>query len=77
MDFSGYDLILTPNHRLSASLKSDIPIFSLAQWLEKAFQESQSSQILLNPHQQLFVIKTLLSENHPEYLGLAALIQSA
>jgi len=77
MDFSGYDLILTPNHRLSASLKLSAPLFSLSQWLEKAFLESQSSQILLNSHQQLFVIKTLLSENHPEYLGLAALIQSA
>ncbi|HEV2613764.1 MAG TPA: PD-(D/E)XK nuclease family protein [Gammaproteobacteria bacterium] len=77
MDFSGYDLILTTNHRLSASLNLSIPVYSLSQWLEKAFLESQSTQTLLNSHQQLLLIKTLIAENSPEYLGLAALIQSA
>jgi RecB family exonuclease len=77
MDFSGYDLILTTNHRLSASLNLSIPVYSLSQWLEKAFLESQSTLTLLNSHQQLLVIKTLIGEECPEYLGLAAVIQSA
>jgi RecB family exonuclease len=77
MDFSGYDLILTPNHRLSASLKSSVPVYSLSQWLEKAFLESQSSQTLLNPHQQLWIIKSIIKDHYPEFLGLAPLIQSA
>ncbi|MDX2163860.1 MAG: PD-(D/E)XK nuclease family protein [Gammaproteobacteria bacterium] len=77
MDFSGYDLILTPNHRLSAVLKKSTPVYSLSQWLEKAHAEFFSSKTLLNPHRQLFLISTLMKEHFPDYAGLASLVQSA
>ncbi len=77
MDFSGYDLILTSNHRLSASLDSPVPVQSFSRWLESAFESSGSPLTLLSSHQQLFIIKTIIQDTFPEFLGLSALVQSA
>jgi hypothetical protein len=77
MDFSGYDLILTPNHRLSASLKTSVPVYSLSQWVEKAYGALSSSHTLLNTHRQLFLIKSLMTEHFPGYVDMAPLVQSA
>lgn len=77
MDFSGYNLILTPNHRLTTALGAQIPVYSLSQWVEKQFLEHSAGQTLLNPPQQLLLIKQLIGQTNPELLGLAPLVQSA
>lgn len=77
MDFSGYDLILTPNHRLSASLNTPLPVYSLSQWLEKVFQEGDSRQTWIDSHRQRFLMTTLITQHFPDYVGLAPLVQSA